>query len=350
VTPEQFLSQIRRQDPGPACFLLGPEPYRRELCRRALLDRFLPSGEREAGLSQFDLRETPWSAIIDDARSLSLFASRRVVWVTSAEASLPRGKADLADISGAGPLGPLPEYVKQPAPGVVLVVEASCCELDGEEKAKADRLRKLYAMIPLQIEFPRFTPQEARRLALELAGSAGLRLQGEAVDLLVDALGADAMRISTEIEKLRLYVGERHTIGPAELADLVPDSSVSTIFVLVDALGRRDRPRALELVDTLLRQGEYMPLALSFLASLLRLALAAEERGLRSPQQIQQAFSKPGRQIWSAKAHQIQQAASVFTRRQMEATIKRISETDRALRDVRPDDRIVMENFILSLK
>lgn len=119
--------------------------------------------------------------------------------------------------------------------------------------------------------------------------------------------------------------------------------------MLVDALGRRDRLRALDLLDTLLRQGEYMPLALSFLATLFRTALAARENGLKTPHEIQQAFSRPGRQMWRARAEQIHQTASTFSRRQLETGLKRIFETDRGLRDARPDDRIVMERFILGL-
>jgi DNA polymerase III subunit delta len=350
VTPAQFLTQLKRQEPGPAYLFLGAEPYRRRACGNALLEKVLPGEAREQGLAHFDLRDTSWSAVVDDAYSLSLFAPCRVVWVSNAEASLPRGKAGEEGAGTTGPLGPLPQYLKQPTPGVVLVVEASRFELDGEDKAKADRVRKLYSAIPAQVEFPRFSASEARHLALELTKAAGLALESDAVDLLVDSLGADAMRISVEIEKLRLYAGERGKIGASELASLVPDSSVSTIFVLVDALGRRDRLRALELVDTLLRQGEYMPLALSFLASLLRSALAAKERGLRSPQQIQQELSTPGRQIWSTKAQQIHQAATVFTKKQLETTLRRIFRTDRALRDARPDDRIVMERFVLGLR
>ena len=41
MTPEQFLNQIRKQPPGPLYLFLGPENYRREMCRRALVERGL---------------------------------------------------------------------------------------------------------------------------------------------------------------------------------------------------------------------------------------------------------------------------------------------------------------------
>ena len=62
----------------------------------------------------------------------------------------------------------------------------------------------------------------------------------------------------------------------------MPDARATTIFALVNALGRRDRARALEVLDTLTREGEYLPLALAFLSAQFRLALVAREAGLKS--------------------------------------------------------------------
>lgn len=354
MSPEQFLAQLDRQKPAPAYLFLGAEPYRRGLCRRALIEKVLPLEDREEGLTRHDLGETTLSAIADDARSLALFAPRRLIWVLHAEAALPRtrtAREDSHDRTGSreSAVAPLIEYLEDPTPEVVLVLEASRYELDGEDKAKAERVRKLYAAIPAQVEFPRFTIQEARVLARELARSAGLSIDRPELDLLVEAAGADAVRIAAEIEKLRLYAGGSKRIGAEDLATLVPDSSASTVFVLVDALGRGDRLRALDLLNTLVRQGEYLPLALSFLATLFRLALATKERGLRNAHQVQQQLSSPGRPIWRSRAEQILHTASVFSREQLETAMKRIYAADKALRDARPDDRIVMEAFILRL-
>jgi DNA polymerase III subunit delta len=321
------------------------------MCRRALTGKMLSPEDREQGLTRHDLQTTPLAAVLDDARALSLFAPRRLIWASNAEAPLPRGRAgaEAEEAETGGPLALLSGYLKSPSPGVVLVLDASRYELEGEDKTKLERVRKFYSAVTAQVEFPRYSTREARQLATELAQTNGLNLDPEGIELLVETLGADALRIAGEIEKLRLYAGSGNKIGARELAALVPDSSVSTIFVLVDALGRRDRMHALELVDTLVRQGEYMPLALIFLATIFRLALAAKEKGLRSPQQIQQALSKPGRQVWRARAEQIHQTATVFTEEQLETGLKRLFATDRGLRDARPSDRIVMERFILGL-
>ena len=138
-------------------------------------------------------------------------------------------------------------------------------------------------------------------------------------------------------------------VGMEDIGALVPDARASNIFALVNAMGRRDRTRALEILDTLTREGEYLPLALAFLSTQFRMAMAAREAGLKSAQQIQGHFTRMGVAMWSSRADQVYQTLSKFNQAQLERAIKLIYEADKGFRDARPDDRIVMEQFILKL-
>ena len=53
--------------------------------------------------------------------------------------------------------------------------------------------------------------------------------------------------------------------------------------------------------------------------------------------------------MWGSRADQVFQTVSKFSRPQLERAMKLIFDADRGLRDARPDDRIVMERFILQL-
>jgi len=126
-------------------------------------------------------------------------------------------------------------------------------------------------------------------------------------------------------------------------------AQATTIFALVAALGRGDRSRSLEILDTLSREGEYMPLALTFLSTQFRMALAAREAGLRGAGQIQAHFNKVGVRIWPERARQIEQTVEAFPKARLERAAQKLFEADRSLRDARPDDRVIMEEMILSL-
>lgn len=308
----------------------------------------------EDSITQHDLAEIPLAAILDDARALSLFSSERLIWVVNAEAVLPRGKASSDDedsesgSAGASDATPLAAYLKDPTPGVALVFEANRFDFEGDDKRKQDRVRKFFAAVPDVVELHRFAAHEARAEAQSLIRKAGFRVDDAALDLLVDALGADIARIAIEIEKLALYATGR-AVSVDDITALVPDARATTIFALVNALGRRDRARSLAILDTLTREGEYLPLALAFLSTQFRMALAAQEANLRTSPQIQSHFTRMGVPMWGSRADQVSQTIAKFAKPQLERAMQLIFEADRDLRDARPDDRIVMEQFVLKL-
>src|SRR5579863_8451641 len=160
MNPAQFLARVKRNEIPPVCLFLGQESYNRRRCREALAAA-RPGVESE----QYDASETSLTAIIDDARAMSLFVSERLIFVIGAETAAPRSSRDDEDESGtAGGLatGALEAYVKNPTPGVTLIFEATRWDLEGEDKAKTERIRKFFGAIPDVVEFPRFSPGEAR--------------------------------------------------------------------------------------------------------------------------------------------------------------------------------------------
>jgi DNA polymerase-3 subunit delta len=353
MTPAQFLGRVKRSEIPPVALFLGQEAYNRRKCRDALI-------AAATGLDPeyYDLSSTSLSAVIDDARSMSLFASERLIFVTGAEAAVPRSPragAAIADeeedessgaTSGSPSADALEAYVKSPTPGVTLIFEATRWDLEGEDKTKSERARKFYGAISDVVEFRAFSSDEARAELDRIARAAGVRLDPAASETLVDALAADVARIAVEVEKLSLY-GKPITVD--DLALLVPDARQSTIFNLVNALGRRDRIRALATLDALVREGEYLPLALSFLATQFRMALVAKEQNLRGASQVQSHFQRVGIQMWGSRAEQVAATATKFSKDQLERGLKLLFETDLYLRSPRPDDRTIVENFVVKL-
>ena len=335
MTSAQLLARLKKRDIPAAVLLLGPEAYERRRIKEAFTAVF-----PEDAIARHDLAEFSLVQVLDDARALSLFAAERLIWVVNAEAALPRGRADDEESESAGSASDassLAGYLKDPTPGVALVFEASRFDFEGDDKRKQDRVRKFYSAVPDVVELRRFASHEARAEAESLVRRAGFRMESAALELLVEALGSDIARIA-------------HIHGQATCRkELQVSVSAATIFALVNALGRRDRARSLEILDTLTREGEYLPLALAFLSTQFRLALAAREAGLKSASQIQAHFSRMGVPMWGSRADQVYQTVAKFGKPQLERAMEWIFEADRGLRDARPDDRIVMEQFVLKL-
>jgi DNA polymerase-3 subunit delta len=358
MTPDQFLRALDKQAPAAVYLFVGPEGYRRAQCRRKLVEKALPPEELEEGFTRLGLDELSLSEIVDDARAMSLFARNRLIWVSSPESALPRGRAAAAaaeeeEETGGGKAGSaevLASYCQDPTPGTVLVFDARKWDFEGDDKTKLERLLKFYSPIEAVVEFRNFSQQEARQLTQSLAAERRLSLGSAEVELLVEATGGEASRIASEIEKLSLYAavpGAR--ITAADIAALVPDAQETTVFNLVSALARRDRAQSMELLDTLIRAGEYLPLALMFLGGIFRMALAVKEQNLRSSQDVQNHFQRQGVPMWRSRAEQIYTASARFSREKLEEGIQSVFRADRDLKSSRPDDRLVMEHFVLRL-
>jgi DNA polymerase III subunit delta len=353
MSPEQFLTKLAKQPPAPAYLFLGPEGYQRKICKDAILDKVLPGEARQEGFTHVELEETSLAAVLDDARSLSLFASDRVIWIAGAETGLPRrlSSADDDEDGGekSGPTALIQGYLKAPTPHTVLVFECSRYEFGGDDKAKLDRVAKFYSAIPDVVEFRPFTPESIRFLAHELIKQHKLKLSGSELAFLLEITGGDATRLAVEIEKLVLFAGTERKVTLDDLRALVPSASQSTIFSLVQALGKSDRAGALRSLDVLVREGEYLPLALTFVATQFRLALAAKEAGIKSSQQAVSFFTKQGIRIWRERAEQVMKTADIFTTEQIKRALVMLYQADKGLRDTRPDDRTVMEALVVQL-
>jgi DNA polymerase III subunit delta len=114
-------------------------------------------------------------------------------------------------------------------------------------------------------------------------------------------------------------------------------------------LAKGDRKESLRVLDVLVREGEYLPLVLTFLGGLFRYALAAREAGLRSASDVESHFRRQGVAMWRARAEQIWQVGARLNQQRLEEAIHLAYLADKGLKGSRPDDRTMMEDFVLRL-
>ena len=182
--------------------------------------------------------------------------------------------------------------------------------------------RKFYSAIPAQVEFRPFSPEAARAQTQILAKQAGLQLGFAELALLLEATGGDVARIAIEVEKLRLYVGLERKVTAEDIAALVPDAAATTIFVLVAALGRGDRVRALQILDTLAARGRVYAAGALFPGDAIPSGAGGPgRRGLRGAGQIQAHFTKLGTRMWNERARQIEQTVQAFPKERLERAV-----------------------------
>ena len=350
MKPRKFLQQIKTSSPAAGYLFLGNEQFYRDLCRRALFEAVVggdSAAERQAeAVAEFDLSQQPIETLLDDARTLSLFATSRLIVGLHAEAALPKRVTS----GGSAETEALRRYFDNPTPGVVVVLEATRHDWsERDDKAKIERVAKFFTALPERIDLEKLSSSEAMAAAGALAKRLPLNIGQETLAELVELLAADMGRIANELEKLSLYAGKETPVTSADIEVLVPEARQSGMYEFSDALSRKDRRRALEVLDTLAGTGEYWPIQINLLAGLFRHALVVSEQKLRNPQDIGRFFQGHGMRMWPTRARQVLDIARRFTRTELETALRRLFHADRDLRRERPDDRLIMEQLVLRL-
>ncbi|WP_395738141.1 DNA polymerase III subunit delta [Prosthecobacter sp.] len=93
-------------------------------------------------------------------------------------------------------------------------------------------------------------------MASRKAKDLGITFESGALELLVQMAGDDTRQMENELEKIDLYLGERRRAGMKTVQHMVSMSRAGVLWDLGNAIGKRDLPRALELLGTLMYQGQ----------------------------------------------------------------------------------------------
>jgi DNA polymerase-3 subunit delta len=344
MKPKAFTKSIQDGKTASGYLFLGNEMFFRDRCRQALKKAVI--GNDDEAFVEIDLKRESLTRLWDETRSLSLFSTARLIYGCNAEAVLPRARSAAADEAQAE----MKRYFADPTPGVVVVFE--CTKFDARErddKAKADRVAKFFEAVPAAVEMDRLSPDDTFRAVGALAERKGLKAEPDVLAELADMLGGDLARLESELEKLSLYAGESGMITRADVELLTPEARQGGVFELSDALARKDRGRALEIVDTLAAGGAYWPMQLTLLAGLFRQALAVRESNARDSRQVVSALGRHGIRIWPSRAQQLLGIAGKFSKQELEKALTGFFEADRDLRRERPDDRFILEQLIVQL-
>ena len=243
MAPEKFLERLARGESVPAIVLLGTDSYLREMCRKTILDVYVPENARDWAVTRLSVRESGWDDVFECAQTLPMLAPRQVIVVDQVETLEKLGESSRDKI-----LDVLKKYLESPAPFTVLLLEAT--ELDQRQ-----RFFKLLNDKALVVDL-RIGRGSSVALASQMAKEFDAEIDGAAAVLLAEILNDEPARIRIELEKLATYALGRNRITTRDVEELVVAARKNTVWQFADMLANRKRRAALEYLDNLLREGE----------------------------------------------------------------------------------------------
>jgi DNA polymerase III subunit delta len=192
---------------------------------------------------------------LDALQTLPFFGGGKLVWLKNANflGDNQVGKTNAA-IEG---IEAILDYVeKQLPPEVKFLLSASLID---KRRSAYKRIQKLADVRTLDRPDTSRTGWEDEVIPLveRRAKELGISFENEAVEMLVQLAGEDTRQLDSEVEKLSLYLGsERSRVTAEDVRVMVPLNRAGVVFELGNAIGKRDLQRALELVRTLVYQGQ----------------------------------------------------------------------------------------------
>jgi DNA polymerase-3 subunit delta len=354
----RFTAEIEAAAAGtgklrPGYVLAGDEIFLLDRCRAAVLKAFVPPDLRDFCLSDLDLTSTSIFEVLDRAQTPSLMAPFQVIFIRNVRQLYTRGakKEEFAALD---------RYFQSPNPQALLLfiadflrIPADTRRMDLDDKNRFERLTETLGAHCGMVELARVNEEDAMRWAVAKAQEAELRLEPDAARELVDALGADMMLVSSELEKLLLYTTGRGRITLGDVETMVLSAKQRTLYELTDAISARDRVRALALLQGLLNSsdaGEDAAIGhLYMLARTFRQMLVILEKNVRDSRAIWQALWQGFRMPPFAADDLIRQARRYKSRRELTRALRIVARADLELRSSPPDKRLVLERLVYEL-
>lgn len=313
---------------APVYLFYGQDDFQIELTLEALLRAVIEPGSEDFNFDQLYGNETDGARIVNLASAYPMMAERRVVLVKSLHL-LPAADLEL-----------VARYTKSALPSTCLILTA----------AKIDARRSVWQQLlqnGTSLEFkPLYDNQVPDWLRRRIA-QAGLTISEEAIRMLQGLTGSNLRQLESEIDKVRINLGERKQIEVSDVERVVGASRQFSIFELCDAVGQRRIETSLAIADHMLTQGEQPTGILAMLTRhfvILSRLNANKDRRL-PPESLAKALKI---QPFFLRNYAAQ--AGNFTTAQLRSALGHLLEADLQLKSSYQKPRLVLELLLIRLQ
>ena len=342
-----FLSE--QKEHPPVIFLSGPDIYTRNTLIAQILERYLP-GERNKvfGLEEVEASETDPIQLLNDLRMLPMGQSLKVVVIRRFELAStsvqkedkgrdkPEGEGRKAHESGLDET--LLRYFKHPSRKTLLVISSSVGLRKGNH---------LYQHLPVRavmVPCASLRLNEAAAFVKRELSSHGKRASRSWIDQFIEIVGLDTQRLTNEMEKVFLLVGDRDTLRQVDFEIVSSTEMPRNVFSLLNAIGKGEREQALEVVRDILNSGEPPLRVLSVLLWHYRLVMKAWDLVRHEDNEALNRIHPSGFVV-----NKVKRQAKRLSRSEIKRIFASFQEADRLLKGSSLPQRLIMERLVYTL-
>lgn len=277
MNQREALAEVQAGKFRPVYLIYGGEPFLEEALFREIKAATVQPETADFNFHVFSPANDQLAQALAVAQTQPFFAERRLVVVREpAVFSASRKKGgdeggEEEEEKSSGGDEQLLAYLKNPVSSTCLVFLVA----DSVDSRK--KVTKAVIALGGAVECKPLKPDDAVMWAERRSSDVyGKRLNDSAARLLIDKLGPDLRLIDNELQKLALYVGEAKSIGTTDVDLLVGGVAETEIFRLTEAVMLKDRARAMNLLERVLRQVDHPLQVLAALTNRFRQILTVK--------------------------------------------------------------------------
>lgn len=325
---------IRSGQIAPVYLIIGTESYFVEKTLDLLKSSLTQAGELE--LSFFDLDESPVEHVIDEADTFPFFSDRKLIIAknTSFLKAAERGKEKINH-----DLKILESWLENPPSSSVTIFVAPYEKLD--ERKKIVKSMKQHTVI---IEAKALQANDLESWVSQEAKSFGKDINRGAVRKLVEMAGTNLTLLSSEIEKMSLYLGADGEITEGLVEDMTARTLEQDAFKMLQAYLDGNISTALSVYYDLLRQKEEPVALAALLASQIRFMIHVyylQKKGYHAQQISKQLKAHPYRVKLLVEKRQ------PFSEKRLLEVLGDLADIDLQLKTVSGNRERVLEFFLM---
>lgn len=252
MKPEELFAELKKGELRPFYYLYGEEDLLKSESFARLKEASLKGGLPDFNFDQFCYGDTDVARVVSAASTLPVMSPKRLVVLRDAE-KLKVGEQEM-----------LLAYLENPSPSTILIFVGR----------SADKRKKFFSTISKAgglVEHSHPPEREMPKWVRWVAKKKGVDVSDGAARYLVDIIGNDLTSISSELEKLSMYVGDKKRVELEDVEAVTVDTKTRTVFQLTDAIATKNLKDSLLYLKKLLESGESPIMIISMIVRQLRL-------------------------------------------------------------------------------
>ena len=235
-TFNQVLQSLKKGQYAPVYFLQGDEPYYIDLIADHLEKNVIP--EHEKGFNQMIMygKDVSMNAVITNARRFPMMAEKQLVLVKEAQ--------EIQDFNKAEGTKLLEAYLQKPVPSTVLVF---CYKYKALDNRKA--LTKLIDKNAVLVSTKKLYDNQVPDWIGSYVSESGYEISPKATFMISEFVGNNLERISNEIGKMLVNLGDTKQITENHVERYIGISREYNVFELQKALTNKNVVRANKIIN-----------------------------------------------------------------------------------------------------